>query len=133
DVRHATNYNWNTRAWAKIATTEAIVQRHAGIYRRCHMQMLALGASPDILSQYQQLRDIDLRVSTAIADKNARGHWDDTLAWFWTMDVPQDTAINDWMSEFYQVHWLRTKALHNRWEEEVQLLTCETEWSQRFF
>ncbi|KIM58326.1 hypothetical protein SCLCIDRAFT_28113 [Scleroderma citrinum Foug A] len=88
DVRHATNYNRNTRAWAKIATTEAIVQRHARIYCRCRMQMLALGAGPDILGQYQQLQDIDLRVSTAIADPNARGHRDDTLGWFWTMDVP---------------------------------------------
>ncbi|KIM58325.1 hypothetical protein SCLCIDRAFT_128326, partial [Scleroderma citrinum Foug A] len=33
----------------------------------------------------------------------------------------------------YRVHWLRTKALRDRWEEEVQLLTCETEWSWRFF
>ena len=99
DVRHATNYNRNTRAWAKIATTEAIVQRHARIYHQCCMQMMALGASPDILSWYQELRDIDLRVSTAIANPNARGHRDDTLAWFWTMDVPWDTAINNWMSE----------------------------------
>ena len=55
DVRHATNYNWNTRAWAKTATTEAIVQRHARIYHQCCMQMLALGAGLDILGQYQQL------------------------------------------------------------------------------
>ena len=61
--------------------------------------MMALGAGLDILGRYQELQDIDLRVSTAIADPNARGHQDDALAWFWTMDVPQDTAINNWMSE----------------------------------
>ncbi|KIM63572.1 hypothetical protein SCLCIDRAFT_116995 [Scleroderma citrinum Foug A] len=98
-VRHATNYNHNTRAWGKVASTEAIVQRHAGIYRRCRKQMIALGAGPDVLSRYQELHDTELRVSTAIADPNARGHQDDTLAWFWTMDVPRDTAIDNWMSE----------------------------------
>ena len=41
----------------------------------------------------------DLKVSAAVADPNARGHRDDTLAWFWTMDVPWDTEVNDWMSE----------------------------------
>ena len=38
-------------------------------------------------------------VTTAISDPNARGHHDDRLAWFWTMDVPRDTDRNDWMSE----------------------------------
>ena len=57
--------------------------------------MIALGAGPDVLSWYQELHDTELRVSTAIADPNARGHQDDTLAWFWTMDVPQDTAIDN--------------------------------------
>ncbi|KIM54003.1 hypothetical protein SCLCIDRAFT_137614, partial [Scleroderma citrinum Foug A] len=33
----------------------------------------------------------------------------------------------------YRVHWLRAKALRDRWDEEVQLLTCETEWTRRFF
>ena len=33
EVRHATNYNHNTWAWGKVASTEAIMQQHARIYR----------------------------------------------------------------------------------------------------
>ncbi|KAI5987344.1 hypothetical protein F5J12DRAFT_787094 [Pisolithus orientalis] len=69
----------------------------------------------------------------AIADPNARGHCDDTLTWFWTMDLPQDSAMNDRMLEFYQVNWLHTKALWDCWEEELELLTLETGWTQKCF
>ena len=61
--------------------------------------MVALGAGPAILNWYQILQDTDLRVSTAVSDPNARGHWYNHLAWFWTMDIPQDTDTSDWMSE----------------------------------
>ncbi|KAL4066523.1 hypothetical protein J3A83DRAFT_4189823 [Scleroderma citrinum] len=92
------------------------------MYGWCHNQMMVLGAGPDILDQYRELNRSDLKVSTAVTEPNARGHRGDTLAWFWTMDVPQNTAASDWMSEFYCVNWLRTKALCERWKEKVQLL-----------
>ncbi|KAL4075203.1 hypothetical protein V8B97DRAFT_2022219 [Scleroderma yunnanense] len=78
DVRHA---------WGWIASTDATLQHYARIYCQCCRQMVALDASMDILDQY------------SIAEPNARGHQDDTLAWFWTMDLPCDTDKNDWMSE----------------------------------
>ncbi|KAI6141856.1 hypothetical protein BKA82DRAFT_3985822, partial [Pisolithus tinctorius] len=83
--------------------------------------------------KYQELNRADLTVSAAIADPNARGHHDNTLAWFWTVDLPQDSAMNDRMSEFYQVNWLHTKVLWDCWEEELELLTLETGWTQKFF
>ncbi|KIK71983.1 hypothetical protein PAXRUDRAFT_800527, partial [Paxillus rubicundulus Ve08.2h10] len=67
------------------------------------------------------------------SDTNARGHRDSTLAWFWTMDVQRDAELNDWMSEFYRGHWLRAKALKDRWEEEVELLRAEGKWTINFF
>ncbi|KIM60369.1 hypothetical protein SCLCIDRAFT_26703 [Scleroderma citrinum Foug A] len=73
--------------------------------------MATLGSNADILIQYQELHVLDLSVTTAISNLNARGHCDDRLAWFWTMDVPRDTDRNDWMSEFYRVHWFWSKAL----------------------
>ncbi|KAI6144007.1 hypothetical protein BKA82DRAFT_3983540, partial [Pisolithus tinctorius] len=79
------------------------------------------------------LNRADLTVSAAIADPNARGHCDDTLAWFWTVDLPQDSAMNDRMLEFYRVNWLCTKVLQDHWEEELELLTLETGWTQKFF
>ncbi|KAI6147060.1 hypothetical protein BKA82DRAFT_3980311 [Pisolithus tinctorius] len=133
DVRKGGNYKMTTRAWGRISNAEAMVQRHATIYRQCRKQLIALGAGEDILGKYQELNRADLTVSATIADPNARGHRDDTLAWFWTVDLPRDSAMNDRMLEFYRVNWLRTKALRDHWEEELELLTLETGWTQKFF
>ncbi|KAI6141233.1 hypothetical protein BKA82DRAFT_4362346 [Pisolithus tinctorius] len=95
DVRKGGNYKMTTRAWGQISNAEAMVQRHATIYRQCRKQLIALGAGEDILGKYQELNRADLTVSATIADPNARGHHDNTLAWFWTMDLPQDSAMND--------------------------------------
>ncbi|KAI6154969.1 hypothetical protein BKA82DRAFT_4010664 [Pisolithus tinctorius] len=133
DVRKGGNYTMTTWAWGWISNAEAMVQRHAAIYRQCRKQLIALGAGEDILGKYQELNRADLTVSATIADPNARGHRDDTLAWFWTVDLPQDSAMNDRMLEFYRVNWLCTKVLQDRWEEELELLTLETGWTQKFF
>ena len=61
--------------------------------------MVAFGADQSILDHYQILNEKDVTVSTAVADSNARGHRHNSLAWFWTMDIPKDTHENDWMSE----------------------------------
>ncbi|KIM65072.1 hypothetical protein SCLCIDRAFT_1163641 [Scleroderma citrinum Foug A] len=133
DVRHARNYNLMTRAWGRIASMDLTLNWHASLYRRCHWQMAALGTDADIVIWYQELHALDLSVTTAISNPNARGHRDDRLAWFWTMDVPHYTDRNDWMSEFYRVHWFRLKALLDQWEEEVELLQCEANWTQKYF
>ncbi|KAI6143082.1 hypothetical protein BKA82DRAFT_4017826 [Pisolithus tinctorius] len=133
DVQKGGNYKMTTQAWGRISNAEAMVQRHAAIYRQCRKQLIALGAGEDILGKYQELNRADLTVSATIADPNARGHHDDTLAWFWTVDLPRDSAMNDRMSEFYRVNRLRTKALRDHWEEELELLTLETGWTQKFF
>ncbi|KIM60190.1 hypothetical protein SCLCIDRAFT_26835 [Scleroderma citrinum Foug A] len=80
---------------------------HASLYCRCRQQMAALGTNADILIWYQELHASDLSVTTAISNPNARGHHDDRLAWFWTMDVPHDTDRNNWMSECmcYTLFW----------------------------
>ncbi|KAF8442797.1 hypothetical protein L210DRAFT_3396998 [Boletus edulis BED1] len=67
---------------------------------------------------------------------NARGHRNDKLAWFWSMDIPKDTEGSDWMSEctlVYRVHWLRAKATKDRWREEVEILKAEFQWTVNFF
>ncbi|KAH7904968.1 hypothetical protein BJ138DRAFT_1118913 [Hygrophoropsis aurantiaca] len=40
-----------------------------------------------------------MKISTVVAEPNARGHRDDTLSWFWSMDVEGDSTSDDWMSE----------------------------------
>ncbi|KIM58410.1 hypothetical protein SCLCIDRAFT_128246 [Scleroderma citrinum Foug A] len=33
----------------------------------------------------------------------------------------------------FQVYWFRSKALLDQWEEEVDLLQCEADWTQKYF
>jgi len=99
EVRHGKNYAVTTHAWKKVLDLDTLVKRYSVIYNRCQKQMVALGADQSILDRYQILNKKDLTVSTVVSDPNARGHRHDSLAWFWTMDIPKDTNKNDWMSE----------------------------------
>ncbi|KAG1843164.1 hypothetical protein DFJ58DRAFT_665500 [Suillus subalutaceus] len=36
-------------------------------------------------------------------------------------------------SEVYRVHWLRAKALRDRWKEEMMLVQLEMDWTCNFF
>ena len=33
----------------------------------------------------------------------------------------------------YRVHWFQSKALLDRWEEVVELLQCEADWTRKYF
>ncbi|KAG2139258.1 hypothetical protein DEU56DRAFT_755571 [Suillus clintonianus] len=110
-VRSAKSQARSTRAWA---------------------QLISLGAD-DLLTKYRPLQKEDLKATTVVADPNARGQRNSTLAWFWSIDVEGDSTSNDWMDEFYPVHWLRTLALWDRWAEELLLVGREMTWTVEFF
>ncbi|KAF8431530.1 hypothetical protein L210DRAFT_3507864 [Boletus edulis BED1] len=114
-------------------TNVRLASSHAQTTHAWDKAMSHLGADDAMLSRYQPLRAEDLKVSTAAAMPNARGHRNDKLAWFWSMDIPKDTEGSDWMSEFYRVHWLRAKATKDRWREEVEILKAEFQWTINFF
>jgi len=95
---------WGPPMHEKVADLDAIVKRYAVVYHCCRKQMVALEAKPRILDFYKVLAKKDLTVSTVVSDPNARGHCHDSLAWFWTMDIPKDTDKNDWMSECKLFH-----------------------------
>ena len=42
----------------------------------------------------------DLKVTTSVLNLNGSGHQNENLAWFWSMDIPRDTQVDDWMSEY---------------------------------
>ncbi|KAF8430555.1 hypothetical protein L210DRAFT_3614647 [Boletus edulis BED1] len=122
-----------TRAWDKVHAVNLTLARHAAIYRKCRQAMVHLGADDDRLKIYQPLSKEDLKATTSVLDLNSRGLRYEGLAWFWSLDVPRDAASNDWMSEFYRVHWLRAKAVRDRWAEEKELLEAEFQWTINFF
>ncbi|KAG1892841.1 uncharacterized protein F5891DRAFT_986362 [Suillus fuscotomentosus] len=110
-IRSAKSQASSTRAWTQLAKLP----------------------DHDLLKKYLPLKKEHLKANAAVADPNARGQRDATLAWFWSINVQGDTSGNDWMTEFYRVNWLWTKALCDRWNEEVILVKHEMQWSVNFF
>jgi hypothetical protein len=151
-VRSAKSQASSTRAWTQVRSVETAVNLNASIYSKCRSQLAKL-PDHDLLTKYLPLKKEDLKASSVVADPNARGQRDITLSWFWSLDVQGDTSGNDWMTEcecpvllvtpgrpvscaliiVYRVNWLRTKALRDRWNEEVMLVKHEMQWSINFF
>lgn len=97
-VRTAKSQAMSTRAWAQVHSVDRAVSINATIYSKCRSQLANLGAN-DILTRYRPLEKEHLKVSTAVADPNARGQRNSTLAWFWSMDVEGDSESSDWLSK----------------------------------
>ena len=89
----------NTQAWGKLKIVDGILKRDAAIYKKCCHALVSLRADEDTLIKYQELMDADLKVTTSVLNPNGSGHWNENLAWFWSMDIPRDTQADDWMSE----------------------------------
>ncbi|KIO01363.1 hypothetical protein M404DRAFT_150062 [Pisolithus tinctorius Marx 270] len=86
------------------------------------------------------MQKLHLTVSTVAISQNVHDHWGSQLPWFWSIDMPRDTESNTWMSEcrsliyhIYRIHWLRAKAVQDRWTEEEELLTAKFQWTLNFF
>ncbi|KAG1843425.1 hypothetical protein C8R48DRAFT_559693, partial [Suillus tomentosus] len=108
-VRSAKSQARSTRAWARVHSVDRVLNLNTQIYAKCRKQLINLGAD-DLLMKYRRLEKADLKATTVVADPNAHGQRNSTLAWFWSIDVEGDSTSNDWMNEFYRVHWLRTLA-----------------------
>ncbi|KAG1855363.1 hypothetical protein DFJ58DRAFT_841154 [Suillus subalutaceus] len=131
-VRLAKSQARSTRAWARVHLVDKILHLNVQIYSKCGSQLIHLGAD-DLLAKFWPLEKANLKATTVVADPNARGQRNSTLAWFWSIDVQGDSTSNDWMNEFYRVHWLRTLALRDRWAEELLLVGREMIWVVDFF
>ncbi|KAG1870872.1 hypothetical protein F4604DRAFT_1583524 [Suillus subluteus] len=131
-VRLAKSQARSTHAWAWVHSVDKILHLNVQMYSKCRSQLVHLSAN-DLLVKLRPLEKADLKATTVVADPNARGQRNSTLAWFWSIDVQGDSTSNDWMNEFYCVHWLRTLALCDRWAEELLLVDQEMIWTVDFF
>ncbi|KAG1767881.1 hypothetical protein EV702DRAFT_979832 [Suillus placidus] len=131
-VRSAKSQARSTRAWAQVHSVDRILHLNVQTYSKCRKQLVHLGAD-DLLAKFRPLEKANLKATAVVADPNACGQRNSTLAWFWSIDVQGDSTSNDWMDEFYRVHWLRTLALHDRWAEELLLVGHEMIWTVNFF
>ncbi|KAG2094649.1 uncharacterized protein F5147DRAFT_657123 [Suillus discolor] len=93
-VRSAKSQAASTQAWTQVRSVEAAVKLNVRIYSKCRLQ---LGRLPNhnLLKKYLPLEKEHLKTSTAVADPNACGQRNTTLAWFWSLDVQGDTSGND--------------------------------------
>ncbi|KAG2361925.1 hypothetical protein BDR07DRAFT_1485381 [Suillus spraguei] len=132
-VRQAKSQALKTRAWSQVTSVQQAVSLHASIYTKTRKQMIQLEPGPDQLQKYKPLLREQLKISTAIGDPNARGQRNESLAWFWSVEVDMEGPENSWNEEFYRVHWLRAKALRDRWKEEISLVQSEMDWTCNFF
>ncbi|KAG1901586.1 uncharacterized protein F5891DRAFT_950384, partial [Suillus fuscotomentosus] len=60
----------------------------------------------------------------------------ESLAWFWSVEVDLRGPDQSWNEEcefLLAFHWLRAKALWDRWREEMLLVTLEMDWTCKFF
>ncbi|KAG1852523.1 hypothetical protein F4604DRAFT_1933676 [Suillus subluteus] len=97
-VRSAKSQAHSTRAWARVHSVDKVLHLNTQIYSKCRKQLIHLGADA-LLTKYQLLEKADLKATTVVADPNARGQRNSTLAWFWSIDVEGDSTSNDWMNE----------------------------------
>ncbi|KAG1725096.1 hypothetical protein EDB19DRAFT_1833904 [Suillus lakei] len=130
-VRPAKSQARSTRAWAQVHSVERVINLNSMIYRKCRAQLHNLRAD-QLLEKCRVLEKSDLKATSVVADLNTRGQRNSTLPWFWSLDVQGDSVSNNWMNKFYRVHWLWTKALWDRWEEEFLLVEHEMHWTINF-
>ncbi|KAG1817738.1 hypothetical protein EV424DRAFT_1347851 [Suillus variegatus] len=88
-----------TRAWAQVHSVDRAVSIQASIYLRCRKQLCSLGTDNALLWRYWVLAKEHLKVSTAVANPNSWGQRNNTLPWFWSLDLAGDSESNDWLDE----------------------------------
>jgi hypothetical protein len=88
-----------TSAWAEVHAVEATVQHHARVYTHAQKALVDLGASTSLLDRYKILRRQDLSVKTSVIAPHVPGQQNETLPWFWTMDVRRDADVWEWMED----------------------------------
>ena len=99
-VRHADHSQQKkTRAWDNVHSMKDAIRLHATIYRKCRSAMISLGAGPDLIKAYKELKLEDITSQMALIDPSLPGQRNKSLPWFWTIDIPEDVEANDWMLE----------------------------------
>ncbi|KAG1721825.1 uncharacterized protein EDB91DRAFT_1256337 [Suillus paluster] len=86
-LRQAKLQALKTRAWSQVMLVQQAVSLNASMYNRTRKQMMKLGLGQHQLQKYQPLLQEQLKISTAVSDPNARGQRNESLAWFWSLNI----------------------------------------------
>ena len=99
NIRAARTQRLKTRAWGEVHAVESTVQHHARVYSHARRSIVDLGAEASLLDRYKILQRQDLRIDTAVIAPSVRGQRNESLPWFWSMDVRRDTDTGAWMND----------------------------------
>ncbi|TFY54792.1 hypothetical protein EVJ58_g8650 [Rhodofomes roseus] len=94
---------------------------------------LFLQTLPPVMRKYRPLHKEDLTAATHLVDHTERNSSRKELSWIWSVDVGGDTENSEWLAELHRVNWLRQKARHDRWDEQVSLVKEEMKRTIRSF
>ncbi|KAF8219258.1 hypothetical protein L208DRAFT_1341960, partial [Tricholoma matsutake] len=61
--------------------------------------LVSMGASKEMLDQFQILDQSHLKMSTTLINPKESGWKHDSLPWFWYMDVEGDSLSSNYMKE----------------------------------
>lgn len=155
-VRTGNQPQVRTRARTAVQEMNAKLAIQARMYNRVRCRLVMLGAGDQTLQRYRLLERDDIAASTAILNYNEPGSTTAIrLSWIWqsvstrlgpTANPPDDpTALLECKSNsekistqliqviVKRVHWLRGRALSQRWTEENKLVNNEMQWTVRYF
>ncbi|KAG2067588.1 hypothetical protein BDR04DRAFT_946825, partial [Suillus decipiens] len=62
--------------------------------------------------KFWPLEKADLKAITVVADPNACSQRNNTLAWFWCINIQGDSASNDWMNEYMLIAYVLLQSLY---------------------
>lgn len=98
-VRTGKTQSTKTRSYNAVAAEDRSLRHHARVYAAARHAMIALGAEKLLMDKYLELKPTDLRANTEIVDFNARGHRNDKLPWFWTINPKDSVSHSSWMKD----------------------------------
>ncbi|KAG1724883.1 uncharacterized protein EDB91DRAFT_1255021 [Suillus paluster] len=105
-------------------SVEQAVSLNASIYNKTWKQMVKLGPGQLQLQKYQPLLWEQLKVSTAVSDPNARGQQNESLAWFWSLDIDLSGPSESWNDELveWEMDWTYNFFLQKaaQWDEHMR-------------
>jgi hypothetical protein len=97
------------------------------------------------------LKKEDLKVSRDIVEENRTGQKSEHVSWIWRLEGMSMIGEDEWLKEsesiwfmllvynlisvslVQRVNWLRAKARHQRWKEEITIVENEMAWTQLWF
>ena len=107
-VRKATSHRQKLRSFDEVHLADAGVLHNARTYSAARAASAALyderdpkelAARDELFLRYRVLEKTDLKANTAIIEQATRGIRNKHLAWFWSLDVKEDSKESPWMSE----------------------------------